>query len=120
MQIQGVGAHTWVLARRNGLARGIFYLWVADDRFSEIQIVAGAQSCLNAFSPGGGYSAYHLVFGTNPVDLLGRGNCKEADLLFAQQTSPSGQVAQQRKERKMAQGAALEEVASNKLRRLLE
>ena len=59
-----------------------------------------------------------MVFGSNPVDLFGRED-KGGNLLFAQDTSASGQFAQEWKPRIMAQEAALKEVATSKLRRLL-
>ena len=45
---------------------------------------------------------------------------KVDDMLFAQESSVSGQFAQQWKLRMMAQGAALKEVAGSRLRRLWE
>ena len=40
---QGVGAHPWLLERRNGLARGIFYRLMEDDRFSRGRILSEVQ-----------------------------------------------------------------------------
>ena len=65
-----------------------------------------------------GYSAFQLVFGSNPADRYGWED-NDDDLLFAQDTSASGQFVQQWKLRMMAQEAALKEVANSKLRRLL-
>ena len=59
-----------------------------------------------------------MVFGSNPLDLFGRG-AKDEDLLFAQGTSLSGQFVKQWELRMMAQEAALKEVAQRNLRRLL-
>ena len=70
---------------------------------------------LNTTLSDGGYSAYRLVFGSNPAGLLGCGDGDE-DLLFAQETSPWGQFVQQWKLRKVAQGAALKQAANCKLR----
>ena len=116
-QFQGAGAYRWILERRNGLARGIYYRLVADDSFSGKQIFAEVARCLYALISGGRYSAYQLVFGSNPVDLLGWDDQYE-DLLFAQDTSPSGQFVRQWKPRMMERVAAFEIVAGSKLRRL--
>ena len=51
---------------------------------------------------GNGFSAYQMVFGSNPVDLFGWGG-KDEDLMFPQDTSVAGQFAQQRKLRMRAQ-----------------
>ena len=58
-----------------------------------------------------------MVFGSNPVDLHERDG-KDGVLVLAQDTSLSGQFARQWKPRMMAQGAALQEIASSRLRRL--
>ena len=60
---------------------------------------------------------YRLVFLSDLMDLLGRGDDGE-DSLFAQDTSLSRQPAQQWKLRMMAHEPALEEVADGKLLRL--
>ena len=73
---------------------------------------------LNTLVSASGYSAYQLVFGSNPMDLYGWIDSDE-DLLFAQDTSISGQFAQQWQLRIRAQEAALKEIANSKLRRLL-
>ena len=52
--------------------------------------LAAVKRCLNALISGGGYSAYHLVFGPNLVDPFGCGD-REKGAHFAQETSPSGQ-----------------------------
>ena len=91
---------------------------MADGRFSGRQVLTEVQWCLNTLISASGYSAFRLVFGSNPVDLYGWGD-SEDDLLFAQDTSASGQFVQQWKLRMMAQEAALKEVANSKLRRLL-
>ena len=46
-----------------------------------------------ALISGGGFSAYQLVFGSNPADLV-RWEAKDEDLTFAQETSLSGQFVQ--------------------------
>ena len=92
---------------------------VADTSFSGRQILAEVHWRLNALMSGGGISAYQPVFGPNPVDRYGWRDGKDGGLLFAQDTPPSGQFAQQWKLRMMAQGAALKGVAYSKLRRLL-
>ena len=65
-----------------------------------------------------GYSACRMVFGYNPADLFRRGGDDE-DLLFAQDTSLSGQSAQQWKLRIMVQEAASRAVGNSELCRLL-
>ena len=56
--------------------------------------------------------------GPNQADPFGWDE-KDEDLFFSQDNPVSGRFAQQRKLRMMAQEAALKEVASSKLRRLL-
>ena len=82
---QGVGAHPWILERRNGLARGIYSRLQADRYYAGSQTLTAAQWCLNTMVSASGYSAYQLVFGSNPMDLYGWGDSDE-DLLFAQDT----------------------------------
>ena len=115
---QGVGAHPWTLERRNGLARGIYNRIMADGRYSGKQVLAEVQWCLDSMVSSSGYSAFQSVFVANPTDLYRWGD-NGGDLLRAQDTSVSGQFAQQWKLRMMAQEAALKEVANSKLRRLL-
>ena len=69
--------------------------------------------CLNSPVSAGGYSAYQLVFGSNPVDIFGWGGDDEG-MLFAQDTAPSAQSASLWKLRMVAR----KEVANGKLRRL--
>ena len=88
--LQGAGAHPWILERRDGLARGSYNRLKADRVFSGSQISTKAQWCLNSMVSASGFSAYQLVFGSNPMDLRGWGDSDE-DLLFAQDTSISGQ-----------------------------
>ena len=114
----GFGAHPWLLERRNGLARGIFNRLIEDDRFPSGQILGEVQRCLNSMLASSGFSAYQMVFGSNPADLFGWGDSDE-DLLFAQGTSLAGQFANQWKLRVRAQEATLREVANGKLRRIL-
>ena len=66
---QGVGAHPWVLKRRNGLQRGILNRLLADRYYAGSQILTEVQRRLNTMLSASGYSAYHLVFGSNPMDL---------------------------------------------------
>ena len=73
---------------------------------------------MNTMVPAIGYPTYRLAFGSNPMDLYGWGDTDE-DLLFAQDTSISGQFVQQWQLRIRAQEAALKEIADSKLRRLL-
>ena len=91
---QGVGAHPWLLGRRNGLARGIYNRLVEDDRFSSEEILGEVQWRLNTMLATSGFSAYQMVFGSNPADLFGWGDSEE-DLLFAQDASSAGQFVNQ-------------------------
>ena len=104
MLFQGAGAHPWILGRRNGLARGIYNRLKEDDRFSAKRAPAGVQWPLNALISRGGFPDDHMVFGSNPADLY-EWEAKDGDLMFAQDTSPSGQFVQQGKLRIMAQEA---------------
>ena len=115
---QGAGAHPWILERRNGVGRGIYNRLKADRFYAASQILTEAQWCLITLVPAGGYSAYQLVFGSNPMDLFGWDDSDE-DLLFARDTSISGQVVQQWQLRIRAQEAALKEIAKSNLRRLV-
>ena len=90
-QFRGVGAYPWLLARTP--PRGIYNRLAADDRFASKQILSEVQWCLNTLPSYSGYSAYQLVFGSNPANLFGRGDADE-DLLFTQDTSLSGQLVQ--------------------------
>ena len=87
-------------------------------RFSGKQIPAEVKWRLNFLVSGGGYSARQMVLGSTPAELLEWEDMDE-DLTFAQDTSVSGQFAQQWKLRMMEQEAALGEVADGKPRRLL-
>ena len=107
LQFQGVGAHPWILERRNGLARGNFNRIREDDRFTGRQILSEVQWRLNALISAGGFSAYQMAFGSNPMDD------QDGDLSFAQDASLSGQFAQQWKLRIRAQEAALKEIANS-------
>ena len=73
---------------------------------SGTEILAEAKWRLGTLVSGGGFSAYQMVFGTNPADLFGRGD-KDGDLTFAQEASLLGRCAQQWGLRMMAQEAAL-------------
>ena len=66
---QGVGAHPWISERRNGLARGIYNRLKEDSFYTGAQILSEMQWCLNTLVSASGYSAYQLVFGSNPMDL---------------------------------------------------
>ena len=117
LYFQEVGAHTRILRRRDGLARAIFSRLVEEGRFLGKRIFAEAQWRLNTLICGGGYPAGQIIFGPNPADLFGWGD-KDEGLLFAQDTSPSGQFAQQWELRVMAREAASEGPTNGKLRRL--
>ena len=116
--LQWVGARPWILECRNGLARGLLLRLFADGRYTGGQIFAEARWRRNAMIPASGYSAFQLVFGPSVVDLYGWDD-RDEDLFLAQDTSVSGQCAQQRELRMTAQGAASKEVAKSKVRRLL-
>ena len=85
VQFRGVGARPWILERRNGLARCTFNRLAADGRSSGKQVISKVQCCLNTLISGGGYSAYQLAFGSNPVGLF-EWTYEDEDLLSAQDT----------------------------------
>ena len=114
MQFHGVVAHPWILERRNVLARRMYNRLVTGARNSGKEILAEEQWRLNALISGCGNSAYQLVSGSDPADLL-RWDEMYEDLLFARYTSLSGQLVQLWKLRTMAQKAAVKEVANGKL-----
>ena len=87
------------------------------DRVSGKQIFAEVHWRMNALISGGFFSAYQMIFGSNPVDLKGWEE-KDVDLTFAQVTLISGQVAQQLKLRGTVREAALKEITSSRRRRL--
>ena len=60
-----------------------------DDRFSGNQILGEVQWRLSTLISGGDFSAYQMVFGSNPVDLYGWEE-EDEDSTFAQETSLSG------------------------------
>ena len=91
---------------------------MGDDRFSGAQILAEVRWCLQTLISSSRFSAYRMVFGSNPVDLF-EWEDKGEDLLFAQDTSVAGQFGQQWRLRMRAQEAPLKEIAKSKLRRLL-
>ena len=66
----------------------------------------------------GGFSAYRMVFGSNPVNLFG---CEgdNGELLFPKDTFLAGQIAQHWRLGMRPQEAALRVVANCKLGRLL-
>ena len=55
---QGVGAHPWILERRNGLARGIYNRLKEGRYYTGPQILSEAQWRLNTLVSASGYSAY--------------------------------------------------------------
>ena len=105
LHFQAAGAHSWIPERRNGLARGIHNPLPGDSRSAGEQVLPEVQW----------YSAYRMVFGSDPVDIFGRVD-RDADSLFAQETTLSGQFTQQWRLRMVAQEAAPEGVANSKLR----
>ena len=117
LQFQGAGAHPWISERRNGLARGIYNRPKADGRYAGRQLLTEVQFCLTAMLSTNGFSAYQMVFGSNPADNFGWGD-GDGNLPFAQGTSQSGHFVAQWKLRMMAQETALREIANSKLRRI--
>ena len=83
------------------LREGFLAVLVAGDLLSGKQILAGDLWRLNTPISGGGRPAYRLILGSNPVDLLGRGDAGE-DLLSSQGAALSCQFAQQWELRVMA------------------
>ena len=104
--------------KEKGLGRGIYKPLPGDGPSSSKQIPSNAQWRLKTMISAGGFSAYQMVFGPNPLDLFCWEN-KYEDLMFAQDTSFAGQSVQQWKLRMRAQEAALEKIANRKVRRLL-
>ena len=113
-----VGAHSWILERRNGLARGNYNRLKGGDRFSGKQILAEVQWRPNTLISGSGFPAYQLVFGSNSADLFGWED-EEADLEFEQDAPLSGQFVQQWELRATAREEALKGIADSILRRFL-
>ena len=62
----------------------------ADGRYAGRQLLSEAQFCLGAMLATSGFSAYQMVFGSNPADNFGWGD-EDEDSLFAQDTSLSEQ-----------------------------
>ena len=89
LQFQGAGARPWISECRNGLARGIYNRLKAGGRYAGRQLIAEVQFCLITMLSTNGFSAYQMVFGSNPVDNLGWGD-EDEDLLFAEGASLSG------------------------------
>ena len=117
LQFQGVGAHPLSFERRAGRVRGIYKRMHFDGRYAGLQLISEVQFCMNALLSTNGISAYQPVFGSNPADNFGWGD-EDEDLLFAQDTSPSGRFVAQWELCIMAQEPALGEVAYSKLRRI--
>ena len=78
----------------------------AGNRLPGEQIPPEVQLRLATLIPASGNSAYQLAYGSDPVDLFGRGADGE-DLPFTKDTSPSAHFTRQWKFCVMAQGAAL-------------
>ena len=85
---------------------------VADGRSPSTEILTAARYCLKTLLSPSGYSAYQLVFGSNPADRYGRLGGDDG-LLSTQDTSVSGRLAQQWTLRAMAQKKALTEMATS-------
>ena len=67
-QSQTVGARPWLLERINGRARGIYYRFMADDRFWSERISTDVQYCLNTLLSACGYSACQVASGPSSAD----------------------------------------------------
>ena len=79
---QGVGAHPWILERRNGLARGIYNRLQADRYYTGSQIQTEVQRRLNTLVSASGYSGYQLVlFPTRWISMEGMTPTKISCLL---------------------------------------
>ena len=76
----------------------------ADDRFSSRAILTTAQFRWETAQSHGGFSAYRMALGLNPVDLTVRQD-GDSDLQFARDTSISGHFVQRRQPRTTAQEA---------------
>ena len=118
LRFQGAGARPWLLERRNGVARRIYFRLVAGDRCSGNQILHGAQYCPYTLLVSSGYSAYLMTSGSSPAYLYGRRG-DDGDFTFAQETSTWGRFAQPWDVRAGAQEAAPKGAANEKLRGLL-
>ena len=90
---QGVGARPWILERRSCFARGMYNRLKEDDRSFGKQILTEVQWRLSALTSSEGFSAYRMVFGSNPAGLAGRQD-KDGDPACAQNSSISRQFAQ--------------------------
>ena len=113
---RGLSALWWRMAL--WASRGMFRLLVVDGGFPSKRVWVEAQNSVNSLLSSCGLSARLLVCGSNPADLFGWRDDDEG-IGFAQETSISGQFAQQWELRKTAQEAALKEMAKSELRRLL-
>ena len=114
LQFQRVGAHPWLLERRDGPARGIYNRLIGDDRLLNKTILAEVQWCLNAMLSASGFSASQMAFCSNPLDLFGWED-GEKDVIFAQDAYLAGQCVKKWKLRVKAQEAKLKEFANGKL-----
>ena len=85
LQRQGAGAHPGISEQGNALARGIYNRINADGRYAGRQLITEVQCCMNKMLPTNGFSAYQMVFGSNPADTFGWGD-EDEDPLFAQDT----------------------------------
>ena len=117
-QFQGKRAHPQMLARRNGLARGIYNRLREDDRFAGRAIANEVPYPLNAMLKRRGFPAPRIVFGSNPADLYPRQDTG-ADLDFVQNMSVTSHFTPRWKLGLIAQGAMPTGTANSKLRRNL-
>ena len=92
--------------------------WILDGRYAGRQLLTEVQFCVNTMLSTKGFSADLMVIGSNPADNLGCGD-GDGDLLFAQDTSLSGQFVAQWELRVMAQETPPREISNSKLRRIL-
>ena len=68
LQYQGAGSRPWILERRNGLARGTYNRMKADGRYAGRQLLTEVKFWLNAMLATNVFSAYQIVFGSNPAE----------------------------------------------------
>ena len=79
---RGVGAQPWILERRDGSVRGTYDRLRENDHFSDAHDLAEVQRRLDSLSSGSGFTASHVVLGSNPVDVFGWEDACAGDLVF--------------------------------------
>ena len=106
-----------MLGRRNGVARGICYRLREDGRFTDKATSNGIHSCVTTMLNHGGFPAYQLVLGSNPVYLHTSSDSWD-DVDCEQITWISSQLMMKWMLRVMAQEAMLKGKANGELRRI--